>query len=167
MVSDPPGSISSLALSGTGSAGVPASQRGGGGLPGFVERLQRPPHLVHPVVEQVADQQVGERALQVRVVLHDVAEAESVVVLAHQPPHAIHALVEQRAPLAELRGGRVARRQPFDDRVGGLLAGSKRQQHAGGIQRVEEAERVADEHPAVAGDLLRPVRIVLRREVAR
>ena len=94
-----------------------------------------------------------------------VAEAEAVVVLAHQPPHAIDAFVERRAPLAELRRGRVACGEPFDNRVGGQLAGLERQQHARRIQRIEKAERVADQHPAVAGDLLRPVRVVLRREI--
>src|SRR5690606_22903792 len=51
-------------------------------------------------------------------------------------------------------------------RVGRTLAGLQRQQDAGGVERVEEAEGVADEHPAVAGALLRPVRIVLGREDA-
>ena len=162
----PSGSVSSLALFAAAvgrRARVPARNRL---LAGLVRRFERPPHFVHAVVEEIADQQIGERAAQVRVLAHHAAEAEAVVVLADQPAHAIDAFVERLAPLAELRPRRVVLRQSFDDRIGSHLARSKRQQHAGGVQGVEKAERVADEHPAVARHLLRPVRIVLRREVA-
>ncbi len=98
--------------------------------------------------------QVGQMALEVRIAADEAAEAEAVVELAHQPPHALHALREARPPLAQLRGGSVPLGQPFGHGVGGQLARLQRQQHAGRIQRVEKAEGVADQHPAVAGDAL-------------
>src|SRR5688572_15177438 len=82
-----------------------------------IERLHRLPHRVHLVLEQVADQQIGDGAPQVRIVLHERAKAETVVVLAHQAAHAIDALVETVAPLPELRAGGVALRETFDDRI--------------------------------------------------
>src|SRR4030095_1907344 len=68
-----------------------------------VHRLERSPHLVHAVVKQIPNQQVSQRAAQVRILPHHVAEAEPGVVLADEAPHAIDALVEHRPPLAELR----------------------------------------------------------------
>ena len=94
--------------------------------------------------------------------LHEPAEAEAVVELADQPPHPVHALHEARLPLAELRRRGVALGQPLGDRVGRQLARLERQQHARRIERIEEAERIADQHPAVAGRLLRAVRVFLR-----
>src|SRR6185503_14620267 len=68
-------------------------------LAGLVERLHRRPHHVDLVGEEVADQEIGDLALQVREALHELAEAEAVVVLAHEPAHAVDALVEGRPPL--------------------------------------------------------------------
>ena len=48
---------------------------------------------------------------------------------------------------------RVAARKPFDDSVRRELAGFQCQEDARGIQRIEEPESIADEHPAVARDL--------------
>ena len=95
----PSGRISSLSLvARPGRRARRAFQRRDRLLARRVERLHRPPDLVHAVGEQVADQQVGDRALQVREVFDEPAEAEAVVVLAHQPAHAVHALVERRRP---------------------------------------------------------------------
>ena len=41
----------------------------------------------------------------------------------------------------------------------------ERQQHARRIERIEKPERVADQHPAVAGHLRGAIGIVLGREV--
>src|SRR5690348_17796520 len=41
------------------------------------------------------------------------------------------------------------------DRVGGQLPGLEGEQHPRRIERIEKAEGVADQHPAVAGNLLR------------
>ena len=113
-------------------------------------------------MEEIADQQIGDGVAQIGVVANEVAEAEPVVVLAHEPAHPVDALIEPVAPRAKLRGDGVALRQSLVNRVGGQFARSQREQHAGGIQRIEEAERVADQHPAVAGALTRAVRIVPR-----
>src|SRR6185436_2656313 len=48
-------------------------------LAGLVERLHRRPHHVDLVGEEVADQEIGDLALQVREALHELAEAEAVV----------------------------------------------------------------------------------------
>src|SRR5438094_3812081 len=93
------------------------------------DRLHRLPDLVDSIGEQIADQDVGQRTLQLRIRADERAEAEAAVVLAHEAPHAVDPLVEQRPPLAELRAGRVARGQTFDDRLGGHLARSQRKQH--------------------------------------
>ena len=118
----PSGRISSFSLSSdwsTGHARVPARDRL---LARLVERLHRLPDLVDLVGEEVADQEVGDLAAQLREALDELAEAEAVVVLAHQAAHAVDALVEGRAPLAELGRRGVALREPLADRVGGQLA---------------------------------------------
>ena len=46
------------------------------------------------------------------------------------------------------------------DRVGGHLAALQRQEHAGGEERIEERERVADQAEAVAADLLGVIRVL-------
>ena len=135
-------------------------------LVGGVERLHRPPDLVDLVGEQIADQQIGDGVAQVGVVLDEVSEAEAVVVLADQAAHAVDALVEVVAPRAELGGAGVALLQAVDDRIGGELAGLEREQHARRIERIEEPERIADQHPAVAGARGRAIRVVARREIA-
>src|SRR5205823_13032554 len=70
------------------------------------------PHLLHRaenladlVVEEVADEQIGQVALVVGVSPNEGAEAESVVVRADEPPHAVHSGPELWAPLPELRLG--------------------------------------------------------------
>src|SRR6187399_3224659 len=87
-----------------GHAGVPGRNRLLAWRVGGLERL---PHLVDAIVEQVADEQVRQRAAHLRVLLDHVSEAEAVVVLADEPPHAVDADVESRPPLAQLRGGGV------------------------------------------------------------
>ena len=67
-------------------------------LAGVADRLQRSPDLVHAVGKQIADQQVSHFAFQVRIGLDEIAEAEPVVVFAHQPPHPIDAAIEQLRP---------------------------------------------------------------------
>ena len=151
---------------GPASGGRPSCQVGRRLLVGWVERLHRLPDLVDPSVNRSPISRSVTVFAQLGIVAHEVAEAEAVVVLADQPAHAVDALVEARRPTR-----RAARRwcrpsQAFDDRVGRQLAGLQREQHARRIQRIEEAERVADQHPAVAGDLRRAIRVVARREVA-
>src|SRR5258705_771656 len=80
-------------------AGIPWWNRR---LAGRVERFHRLPHLVHAVGEEIADEEVGDRALELGVAPHELSEAETVVVLAYQPAHAIDAAVERRPPFAEL-----------------------------------------------------------------
>ena len=81
-----------------GRAGIPSRDRL---LLRPVQRLEWTPDLVDPIVEEIADQQIGQRPSQVGMLAHQVAEAEAVVVLADQPPHAIHALVEYRLPTGQ------------------------------------------------------------------
>jgi hypothetical protein len=45
---------------------------------------------------------------QVREAAHELAEAETVIILAHLTPHAVHSLIEDRSPFAELGGGNIA-----------------------------------------------------------
>src|SRR4030095_1890793 len=86
--------------------------------PRRIERLHWRPPPVDPIGEQIADQEIGDRALQIRVLAHELAEAEAVVVLADQSAHPIDPGIERRPPLAQLRGGGIAVPQPLDDRVG-------------------------------------------------
>jgi len=58
---------------------------------------------IHAIGEEIADQQIRHRAAEVRIFADEFAEAEPVVVLAHQTSHPIDALIEERAPLSELR----------------------------------------------------------------
>src|SRR5262249_19158282 len=67
------------------------------GLPGRdgllarrIQRLHRTPDGVHAVSEHVADEQVGDRSLQMREGANELAEAEAVVVLADQATHAVY-----------------------------------------------------------------------------
>src|SRR3989449_1277513 len=144
-------------------AGVPRRNRR---LTGRIQRFHRLPHCVDAIGEEIADQEIRDGALQTGIVADEVAEAEAVVVLAHETPHAIDTLVEHGSPLAELRGRGVVLRKALDDGVGGHLAGPQREQHAGRVERIEEAPRVANHHPAVAGHFRRAIRIIFRREVA-
>src|SRR5262249_47607816 len=98
--------------------------------------------------------------------VNEPAEAEAGVVLADETPHAIDADVEDRRPSAKLRGRRIARLQPVDDRLRGELSRFQREQDARRIERIQETPGVADQHPAVARPLRRPVRIVLGGEEA-
>src|SRR5262245_14243950 len=68
-----------------------------------VQRFHRLPDFVDAVVEQIPDEQIGHGAAKVGVVLHEVAEAEPIVILAHETAHPIDAGVEGRSPFAELR----------------------------------------------------------------
>src|SRR5687768_7251969 len=90
----------------------------------------------------------------------ELAEAASVVVLTDQTAHAIDTVVEVVTPAAKLLRAGVAALQAVGNRVRGELSRFQRQQDAGRIQRVEESEGIADQHPAVPRDLLRAVRIV-------
>src|SRR5438132_10411678 len=89
------------------------------------------------------------------------ADAYAFVVFADEPAHAVHALDEPRPPLAELGGRGVALRQTLDHGIGRQRTGLEREQHPGGVQRIEEPKRVAHQHPAVAGDLARAIRVFL------
>src|SRR6266508_3700304 len=108
--------------------GVPGRNRS---LLRRIQRLHRLPHFVYAVGEKIADQQIGDRALELGIVADEVAEAEAVVVLADEAAHAVDTFVERRPPLTELCGRRVVLRQTLDDRVRGHLSGPERQQHAG------------------------------------
>ncbi len=54
-----------------------------------------------------------------RIVLDELAEAETIVILADQTAHAIDALVEAIAPAAELRRRHVTLGQAVGDGIGG------------------------------------------------
>ena len=56
--------------------------------------------------------------------------------------------------------------RPCGDGVGGHLAGLQRQQHAGGVERIEETEGIADEHPAMARHFAGAVGVVFGGEVS-
>src|SRR5438132_13291309 len=87
--------------------------------PRFLPHLiHRPNDLVHTLLEQVADEQVRKVALELRVAADEAAEAEAVVVFAHQPPHALHAARERLTPLAELGFRQIVLLEPFHDGVG-------------------------------------------------
>ena len=131
------------------------------------------PHLVHQrehladvVVEEVADQQVGQVALAVRVLADECAEAEPIVVLAHQPPHPVHSPLKSGPHLPSCAAETSPFASPSAMASAAIAPRCQRQQHAGRVERVEEPVRVADQHPAVAGALLRAVTVILRGVVA-
>src|SRR5688572_4985088 len=101
------------------------------------------------------------------IMFYESAEAEPFVEFHYQPPHPVHAAEEERLPVAELRGGGIPLGKPFADGVRRKLAGLEGEQHAGGIERVEKAESVANEDPAVAGGLLGAVGVFLGGEKLR
>src|SRR5438132_909197 len=55
--------------------------------------------FIHAVLEEVADEQVRQLALELGIAADEAAEAEAVIVFAHQPPHAFHAARERITPL--------------------------------------------------------------------
>src|SRR2546421_342328 len=105
------------------------------------------------IVKQVPDEQVGQKSLVLGIVLYEPPEAETLIELDHQTPHPLHPLHELRLPFAELLAAGVAAGESLTNGVGRHLAGLEREQHAGGVKRIEKAEGIADEHPAIAGGL--------------
>ena len=92
-------------------------------LANFVpDLLHRGPDLIDFVLEQVADQEIGHKTLEMRKSLDEAAEAEAVVVGTDEPPHPLHALDETGLPLAELGARCVPLGKSFADRIGGHLA---------------------------------------------
>src|SRR5207245_9920243 len=87
-------------------------------------------HFVHAVLEQIADEQIGEMTFEMGMTADELAEAETVVIFAYQATHAVHALDEARPPLAQLSRGSVALLKSFDHGVGRQGAGLERQQHS-------------------------------------
>src|SRR5437879_3848042 len=77
-----------------------------------IERFDGTPDLVYTVGKKVSNQKVGDGAGELGVALHESAEAEAVVVLAHEAAHTIDPLIEPRSPVTKLRGRRVVLREP-------------------------------------------------------
>src|SRR5258708_453537 len=98
-------------------------------------------------------------SFQMRIGFDEFSKAESLVILDDHPAHALHPRDIIRTPFAKLGGRRVASCQSLDDCIGGDLSAAERKQYAGGIKRIEEPKRIADEDPAVAGALFGPVAV--------
>src|SRR5262249_28205825 len=82
--------------------------RGNRTLVRWIERFHRLPHRIHPVSEEIADQQICDRTLKARIGLDERSEAETIVILTYEPAHTVDARVEFRAPFSELRRGRIS-----------------------------------------------------------
>src|SRR5687768_6738068 len=79
-----------------------------GSLTGRIHGFQRLPDDVYLILEEIADEEVRNGTPKIRILLHELTEAESIVVFANEPPHSVNALVEDRRPPSELRLGKVA-----------------------------------------------------------
>src|ERR1700722_4371468 len=97
----------------------------------------------------------------VRIAFDESAKAESLVVFNDHSTHAIHALSEVRTPFAKLGGRRVILGKALCNRVGGELSRLESQQDARRVERIEEAECVADQNPTVAGRLFGVIGVFL------
>src|SRR5262249_15011486 len=115
------------------------------------------------VLEKVANEQISDGALEMRVPADEAAKAEAIVISQHELPHPLHAAGEIVFPLAKLGGRGVALGPAFANGVGRHLAAAEGQEHSGGIEGIEETVSVADQDPAVAGRLARTVGIFLGR----
>src|SRR5258706_14613202 len=93
------------------------------------------------------------QGVQLRVLLEELAEAESHVVEgAHEPPEAHDGVPLLLVVGVEPRARHVARQQGLVQGVRGHLAALEREEDARREQRVQEREGVADDAEAVAAD---------------
>src|SRR4051812_25623029 len=97
------------------------------------------------------DENVGHRTDVLRILANEFADAELPAVPGFgQLADPGGSAGEIRHPFSELLPGRIARAQAFDDRVGGELPALQCEPHAGGVNRIDEAPRIADENPSIA-----------------
>ena len=128
-----------------------------------MEFVDQRPEFIDAVVEEVADQHIGNQALFIGVTAYQFAEVQAVVEGTHELLHTVHPANVFRLPASQAGLARVVRGQGITHRIGRHRCRRECEQYTRRVQWIEEAEGVADEYPTVTRGFRGAVRVFLLR----